>query len=254
MNCSEFAIDIADTLAGEALPAARARAEAHLAECSACRANAALWDKLGGLPEAAPAPNLQTRFEKRLQPRIAAPSRTNWQWLAAAAALILGVFGFLAGRYSAPRPPEGDMASLRKEVRNLREVVALSLLDQQSASERLRGIRYSASLDGSDPEVVDALSRTLRSDPSVDVRLAAADALRRFPMSATVSESAWQLLEQDDSPLVQIAVIDLLVSRKDPSVRARLTALKDRSGLDSNVRDYLQALLSNQRTKGNPYQ
>lgn len=254
MNCSEFAVDIADTLAGTALPNVRARADAHLAVCASCRADAALWDKLAGLPAFAPAPTLQTRFEKQLRPRVAAPFLANRQWLAAAAALLLGVFGFFAGRYSAPRPPEGDMASLRKEVRNLREVVALSLLDQQSASERLRGIRYSASLDGSDPEVVDALSRTLRSDPSVDVRLAAADALRRFPMTATVSESAWQLLEQDDSPLVQIAVIDLLVSRKDPSVPARLAALKNRAGLDSNVRDYLQALLSNQRTKGNPYQ
>lgn len=254
MNCSEFAIDIADTLAGTALPAARTRAEAHMAECASCRAGAALWDKLGDLPEAVPPPTLQTRFEKQLPPRVAASSRPDWQWLAVAAALLLGLFGFFAGRYSAPRQPEGDMASLRKEVRNLREVVALSLLDQQSASERLRGIRYSASLDGSDPEVVDALSRTLRSDPSVDVRLAAADALRRFPLSASVTESAWQLLEQDDSPLVQIAVIDLLASRKDPSLRARLATLKDRSGLDSNVRDYLQALLSNQRTKGNPYQ
>ena len=160
---------------------------------------------------------------------------------------------FRSGRYTAPQPA-ADIASLRTEVRNLREVVALSLLDQQSASERLRGIRYSAALEGADPEIVDALSRTLRSDPSVDVRLAAADALGRFPLSPGARESAWQLLENDDSPLVQIAVIDLLSSRNDPAVRARLEKLLGRPGLDSNVRDYLRALLANQRSKGNPYQ
>ena len=125
---------------------------------------------------------------------------------------------------------------------------------KRSASERLRGIRYSAALEGTDPEVVDALSRTLSNDSSVDVRLAAAEALRRFPLPAAARESAWKLLEQDDSPLVQIAVIDLLAAGKDPSARARLEKLRDRAGLDANVRDYLQALLSNQRKQGNQYQ
>ncbi len=250
MTCSEFAVDIADTLAGSASASARTRAEAHLASCASCRATASLWNQLGELPSEAPPARLTSRFHHQIAKRT---NPNRWAWLAVAAAALVGFLSFFAGRYTAPAGKE-DIASLRGEVRNLREVVALSLLDQQSASERLRGIRYSAALEGNDPEVVDALSRTLRSDPSVDVRLAAADALRRFPLPAAVTESTWQLLDKDDSPLVQIAVIDLLSSRKDPTVRARLEALRDRPGLDPNVRDYLQALLSNQRTKGNPYQ
>lgn len=222
-----------------------------MAECASCRASAALWDAMGEMPVERPSPALQARFERELRPARRAP---QWAWLAAAAAVLVGLFSFYAGRYTAPKAGNSDIAGLRSEVRNLREVVALSLLDQQSASERLRGIRYSAALEGTDPEVVDALSRTLATDSSVDVRLAAADALRKFPLPASTMESAWKLLEQEDSPLVQIAVIDLLSSRKDPLVRARLEKLRDRAGLDSNVRDYLQALLSNQRTKGNQYQ
>lgn len=251
MQCEEFASEIVDVLAGTADAPVRARVESHLAECAACRANAAMWEKLGDLPAEAPSRSLPARFDRKLSMRTAAHS---WGWLAAAAAIAMAVFGFVAGRYSAPAPAQTDVASLRKEVKNLREVVALSLLDQQSASERLRGVRYSAALEGTDPEVVDALSRTLRSDPSVNVRLAAADALRKFALPAAVSESVWEMLEIDDSPLVQIAVIDLLVARKDPQVRARLAKLRDREGLDPNVRDYLQALLSNQREKGSPYQ
>ncbi len=250
MTCSEFAIDIADTLAGSATAAARARAEGHMAGCASCRANAALWDAMGEMPEATPSADLPARFERQIAPR---PSAPRWAWGAVAAAVLVGVLSFVAGRYTAPRT-ETDIASLRGEVRNLREVVALSLLDQQSASERLRGIRYSAALEGTDPEVVDALSRTLSNDSSVDVRLAAAEALRRFPLPAAAREAAWKLLEQDDSPLVQIAVIDLLAAGKDPSARTRLEKLRDRAGLDANVRDYLQALLSNQRKQGNQYQ
>ena len=160
-GCSAFSVDIADTLAGSAAPAARARAEAHLAECAACRANAALWDALGDMPVELPSPALQAGFEAQLKPK---PSAPRWAWIAIAAALAVGVFSFLAGRYTAPKT-DTDIASLRHEVRNLREVVALSLLDQQSASERLRGIRYSAAIDSADPEIVDALSRTLGFTP-----------------------------------------------------------------------------------------
>lgn len=251
MPCSDFAASIADTLTGTASAPERARAEAHLAECPACRANAALWDALGELPVAAPSPALRTSFQQRLRP---APAQPRWPWLAVAAAAAIAAFSFLAGRYTAPSLPSADIASLRGEVRNLREVVALSLLDQQSASERLRGIRYSTALEATGPEVVDALARTLSNDTSVDVRLAAAEALRRFPLSPNVTDSAWRLLDSDDSPLVQVAVIDLLASRKDPAIRARLMALQTHPDLDKNVRDYLQALLSNQRQQGNPYQ
>ena len=219
-----------------------------MAGCASCRANAALWEAMGEMPEALPAADLPARFERRIAPR---PSAPRWAW--GAVAVLVGVLSFVAGRYTAPRT-EADIASLRGEVRSLREVVALSLLDQQSASERLRGIRYSAALEGTDPEVVDALSRTLSNDSSVDVRLAAAEAVRRFPLPVAARESAWKLLEQDDSPLVQIAVIDLLAAGKDPGARARLEKLRDRAGLDANVRDYLQALLSNQRKQGNQYQ
>jgi hypothetical protein len=251
MDCSAVAADLADLLAGSAAGAARERAEAHLAECAACRATAALWEPLGELDTAGPAPALERKFRGKMERRAA----WSGKWMAVAAAVLVGVFSFAAGRYTAaPAAGNGDVAALRGEVRNLREMVALSLLEQQSASERLRGVRYSASIERPEPELAEALTRTLRSDPSVDVRLAAAEALGRVPMGGAAEEEIWKLLETDDSPLVQIAVIDLLAGRKDPRVRARLEKLRDRNGLDKNVREYLQALLSNQRMKGNSYQ
>ena len=57
---------------------------------------------------------------------------------------------------------------------------ALSLLQQQSASDRLRGVSYSYQMDKGDVQIREALLETLNSDSSVDVRLAAVDALRRM--------------------------------------------------------------------------
>lgn len=230
-DCSFLELQLADYLAG----VASAEVEAHLAVCEKCRASVALWTNLGELPVPAPAP-LRLKLPK---------PRNYWPLALAASALLAAGLGFYGGRASVP---SNDIASLRKEVRSLREVVALSLLDQQSASERLRGIRYSASVDAYDPELAEALSHTLRADPSVDVRLAAADALRRFPLPLKARESMWQILANDDSPLVQIAVIDLMAG--DP----RLGQLLKTNSLHPSVKEYLQAVLSNPQKQGTNFQ
>ncbi|MBM3757372.1 MAG: hypothetical protein FJW38_25725 [Acidobacteria bacterium] len=226
-ECSSLELQLADYLAG--VPSAEV--DAHLAVCEQCRASVALWSNMAAMP-APVAPRMRLQLPR---------PRNYWPLALAASALLAAGLGFYGGRASAP---SNDIASLRKEVRSLREVVALSLLDQQSASERLRGIRYSASVDASDPELAEALSHTLRADPSVDVRLAAADALRRFPQSTKSRESMWQILNADDSPLVQIAVIDLL--SEDP----RLPQLLNNGNIHPSVKEYVQAVLANPQKRG----
>src|SRR5262249_2979597 len=62
-----------------------------------------------------------------------------------------------------------------------------------------------------DPQVLDALVHTLRYDSSVDVRLAALDALGRYGKRPEVSRGLVESLENQQSPLVQVALIDVLV-------------------------------------------
>ena len=90
----------------------------------------------------------------------------------------------LAGRnragMSADRPPSGtnlprrnkEIAKLHEEIASTREMVALSLLQQQSATERLRGVDYTGRMQTMEPEVVSALTEAVAHDPSVNVRLA----------------------------------------------------------------------------------
>src|SRR5258708_26417872 len=176
MECGELEVAIADYLAGSADAAQSAVVEAHLAGCAACRETVSIWRRLEELPlEEEPAPGLASRFRRQLRARPMLSSR----WLAAAAALLVGVLSFFGGRASVAergieKSKDSDLASLHREVRNLREVGTLSLLDQQSASERLRGIRYSTAIEGYHPEVAAALTRTLPPDSRDDVRPPAA--------------------------------------------------------------------------------
>ncbi len=90
-------------------------------------------------------------------------------------------------------------------------MVTISLLKQQSASERLKGVSWSSQVSRPDPEFLSTLMHTLNYDPNVDVRLAAVDALLRFAAHPAVKEGLVRSLPKQDSPLVQISLIDLLV-------------------------------------------
>jgi hypothetical protein len=161
--------------------------------------------------------------------------RPAWAGALGAAALVAGVG---LGRYTSTPPiASGDLAALRAEVGDLRQMVSLSLLQQQSASERLKGVAWAADLGGSGTAVVSALLETLANDPNVNVRLASVDALRRFAERDAVRSGAIEALGRQTSPLVQMALIDFVVE-------ARLTAAKDtlsRLAMDDAVHKTVRA-------------
>jgi HEAT repeat protein len=88
-------------------------------------------------------------------------------------------------------------------------------MQQQSASERLKGVSWSNQLDQPGTEVVSALIDTLMHDANVNVRLASIDALRRFAERETVRSAAVRALDTQTSPLVQMALIDFVVETQD---------------------------------------
>src|SRR5262245_23033599 len=159
------------------------------------------------------------------------------QWLMAAGfagiALMAGVF---LGRSSAPAPASTDVVALRDEVRDLRHMVALSLMQQQSASERLKGVSWSGRLEGPSDEIVTALLDTLKHDENVNVRLASIDALKRFAERDDVRRAAIDVLESQRAPLVQMALIDFVVETQDRDAVTALRKLSDDDQSDQTVR------------------
>jgi hypothetical protein len=132
----------------------------------------------------------------------------------AAAAIVFFALGALAGRdLVTPESPEPDetLSALRGEVREMRQLLTLSLLQQDWATERLRGVAFSGLIENPGREVVDALLDALMHDPNVNVRLAVVDALGQFSDEQRVRDGAVEALERADSPLVQVALIDALV-------------------------------------------
>jgi HEAT repeat protein len=142
----------------------------------------------------------------------------------------------VAGRYIDRSPSNTEqMTQLHNELRSMKQLVVISMLQQQSASERLNAVSMSRQ-SGPDPKVLDALLETLRGDSSVDVRLAALDALTRYGGRPDVRKGLINALEGQQSPLVQVALIDALVDIHDTGAIQQLRKLQQDPKADPSVR------------------
>ena len=202
----------------------------HTAGCAVCRAEmdslGAMWDRLGDLPAPEPGRELDSRWRATLDGF--APARKGWGFWPQAglafAALAIGVGIGMGIGALLPKREAGEIARLRSEVETTRAMVALSLMQQESATQRLRGVDYSGQLPRLDPQVTQALIDAVNHDANTNVRLAAIDALGRVSGSQTVLRSMAQSLPAQDSPMVQSALIDYLVDARD---RTALGTLRD---------------------------
>ena len=137
-----------------------------------------------------------------------------------------------------------ELADMHAELTSMRQLVALSMLQQQSASDRLQGVNYTNREDHLDPQVFAALMHTLRYDNSVDVRLAALDALSRHAGQPAVRKSVGDSLQTQQSPMVQVALIDLLSEWRDPEAAQRLRNFQQTPNLNPTVRQRAQWAVS----------
>jgi hypothetical protein len=274
MICDRIREQIPDCLAGRLDEAAREKLIEHLEGCSGCRAEMAdlgvVWRGLGGLPMLEPDPSVKVRFLETLeayqaglaaareravaQPRRTFftagwwPSRAVWQ---AAMSCVLVVAGAAAGRYlMAPRTPGGapenpELAQLQGQVENLRQLVALSMLQEQSPTARLRGVTYSVQMAKPDQQVEQALLHAVTHDPNINVRLSAVDALEKFARNSPAVQLALvDAIPVQDSPLVQIALVELVVQLNDRDAAPELRRLAKNAQADESVRQRAQWALT----------
>jgi hypothetical protein len=260
MRCEDTRAQLVDYLAGTQSDAERQALEQHLQSCDICREElknvSETWQHLGHLQADQPDSRaMRARFDAMLADAQRAqsvvtpmPVRAKTAvWLhrhrglqpliQAAAAVLLLVAGIQLGRSLAtPAPPSADTRALREEVHDLRQMVTLSLMQQQSAIERLKGVSFSNQLDRPGNEVVSALIDTLMHDSNVNVRLASIDALKRFAERDTVRTAAIRALDTQTSPLVQMALIDFVVETQERGAIDALRRLSRDDTTDQAVR------------------
>jgi hypothetical protein len=253
MKCEQIAELLPDYLQETLRPEQNKIVEQHLTACIDCTEVVALWKKLATLPDEQASAASREHFDAMLHAwqsgradKLDAEKRPSlwsiFEWLrspvgaVAWSVALLAIGAYVGLQLGGTKSNSQDVAAMHSELAGMRQLVALSMLQQESASQRLEGVSWTRREDRLDPQVLAALKHTLRYDPSVDVRLAALDALSRHSTQPQVRSSVVDALQEQQSPLVQVALIDQLVEWRDPQAAQHLEKLRQSPNLNATVR------------------
>lgn len=199
------------------------------------------------VPPLAPSLELDHKFfsalaeEKKKQARhwFNLPSIFNWnpRWAIALGMLAVGgFFGYtMGGRSESP-----DVQQLSRQIADLKEIVMLNMLEKESATDRLKAVSLTNEMGNASVKVTDALFMVLNSDPNINVRLATLEALEAYAKDPGVRIRLVQSISLQDSPLVQMALAELMVKLKEKSSIQELKKLLEGSTTPKEVKAKLK--------------
>ncbi|RKR84789.1 putative zinc finger protein [Mucilaginibacter gracilis] len=262
MKCEQYEDLFTDFINQDLSIPERENMEQHLAACPNCTAQLLamqqLWNIMGTIETPQPSAHLQVKFNAMLntyKQEVAEQKNGFWQtakagwsrlwqmqpqWPMAYNLAILVIClggGFFYMHNSGSNNNDKQLQALNNEVHELKQTMMLSLLENPSASERIRGVSYTPEIKHADKEVIDALLATLNNDPNVNVRLSTLDALSHLANHPEVRQGLIQSISQQDSPLMQSAIADLMLKLQEKKSITQFKELLKQKNLNTTVRD-----------------
>jgi len=225
----------------------------HLAECANCQeefaADKQIWDGMAKIRVPEPKEAMRTNFYNMLDEFKEAEKAAarfsfqsmmesirefvlpQWTVQVGFSLLLVGLGWVIGNRTSRSKVDavayQQRIEALAGQVQDMKSTMMLSLLENPSATERLRAVGYTSEITHADDRVLEALFATLNNDPNVNVRLVTLEALTQYAGNASVREELVKSLALQDSPMVQVALADVMVKLQEKrSVKALKTLLQ----------------------------
>jgi len=123
------------------------------------------------------------------------------------------ISGLIFAKYDSRNNPE--LTALKTEMQNMKEIVMLNMLKEESPSQRIQAVNYTDGLTEPDRKVLDALATTMNNDKNVNVRVAAAYSLARFSNRQEVRDTLVASLGKQTEPIIQVILMNILVEMKE---------------------------------------
>lgn len=234
MKCEEIELLLVDYIDNTLEAPVSEEVSAHLQHCERCRdvhtSFVRLHEEIDATEMEAPDNSLRENFYHMLQAEInkqvvaetppakAIRIRFTPVVMRIAAAVALLVTGVLTGYWISSmvqqQRQQGQMAEMKDELQSMKQLMMLSMLKEESPSQRLQAVSYAEEMPVADRNVLDALINTLNHDANVNVRMAAAYSLARFAGNADVRDSLVQSLTRQTEPILQVVLMNILVEHK----------------------------------------
>jgi len=203
-----------------------------------------LWAALGDLPRQPPSPDLRRNFYREFD-RIGTVGyaerlrgwlglQSNVGWITAAACVLVGIgVGQTLTRPASTGPSR--LAMLEQNVALLNRELILDRLEDSAAGKRLRGVVDAGYVVQDDAEIARALLTRATEDRVHAVRSAAIDALGPSLATSAVGDELMKLLESAESPLVQLALVDLVLRNGSAAQLEQLLRLANEGTLHPDL-------------------
>jgi len=111
-----------------------------------------------------------------------------------------------------------------------------SLLEKESASDRLKAVSLTSEMNQVSQKVTTALFKTMNGDENVNVRLAALEALKPYAKESAVREELIKSIGKQDSPLVQVAMAEFMATIQEKKSVKALQKLLENENTPKEVR------------------
>jgi uncharacterized protein YneF (UPF0154 family) len=263
MKCEKMMYLMVLYLNGELNDIDKLALETHLSECQSCKQELTQMQRIhqhmAAIPVAEPdAHKMRADFNDMLYEykRATVQARSGWfsglrekiaeVWQPVYAmqlltGILLLLMGWAGGYWFSPQRAENQQLSqLSREVQQMRETMLLTMLEKPAATERLKAVNYTQNLDKVDEKVIQALLQTLNNDPNINVRLVTVETLSQLASYASVREGLIQSIPRQESPLVQIALADVMVTLQEKRSVNALQQLLKQENLNDSVKDKLE--------------
>ena len=208
-----------------------------------------LQDQLVSGASAVPSTQMDERFyamlaKEKKKARLAFRWKNMQLWASGipkpvmAAAMLIP--GFIAGLIAQPSGRKEEVKALSKQVSTLQEMVMLSLLEKESATERLRAVGLAQEMDEASNKVTRALLQTLNEDENINVRLAALEALKPYAHNGQVRAEIVRSIGSQRSPLVQVALAELMAALHEKSSLEELRKIMKSEDTPEDVKNKIR--------------
>lgn len=262
MNCEYTRERLNEWLTNNLTPTEQVEVNKHLAQCTCCQeefaADKQLWNNLGGVKAPEPSEAMRVNFYSMLDDfkaaekarpgfsfanvteRLSAFIIPQWALQVGFSLLLVGLGWVIGNRTSSARMTADayrqQVETLASQVQDMKSTMMLSLLENPSATERLRAVGYTSEIAQADDRVLEALFATLNNDPNVNVRLVTLEALTQYADTPRVREGLVKSLAVQDSPMVQVALADVMVKLQEKRSVKALRKLLQQEDLNDLVK------------------
>lgn len=165
----------------------------------------------------------------------------KYSWMLAAAGIALFILGwFSASWIGNPAAGTRQLADLSVEVRDLKETLVLTMMNQTSAVERIKAVNMVSEFETTNTNIIENLFKALNTDNNDNVRLLALETLLKYSDNPDVRQGIVNSITMQTSPMIQLRLTEVMVALDEKRAADEFKKLLEDPSLNYTVRNKMQ--------------